>query len=581
MKASQPHRATVLLLAVTLLVTGLVAPSPRAEAAGARDLIEGALPPGARQVLAGIRVIDGLGARNRVYREADRVERELRTYYDARIEKAQQQLLNRDQIGLHHTQVAAYGGVVTLLRNEEEAAIQLTEDEKRAAKAQFEGRLRTEILGAVARSPKGQEALRDIRDVFTDVRDKFGEIQAAIEGGNPISIMTDDLQEHINRLRSAGAVMSILSGSVGAELSNKAEAAQRLVDEITGAGDEAAAVGREALDALDGAIGTLDSQIDSPRRARAATDLLSDAVLDEVLTAIFTPGGDTPVEDLVADAIARGFDRGLVQNVGVALGEIDPGELRTMRERIRARLLTSRIASISEQCGRVNGERMRVVLAALGSDAPPPESVPCPLFQNPEALEEFIRSFSEGPTTTTPATVPSTTTTHAATSTTAAPATTMPEALAFPRTYMGGGSAMWSLSMFDGGCLVEGQTMEVTLRADGTLTGSYRRIEPQFSRRSEPGGTRETLECSGRLFVLDPVELTGSHTPPGPGAGAVGTVAIEIVGWPEWHIEGQYTAGEMTFRGVIATVATGYQGDDPDPRSIRDVDYKLVLSSEG
>ncbi|MEA3503394.1 MAG: hypothetical protein U9R47_11500, partial [Actinomycetota bacterium] len=245
MRASRSHRTGVLLLAVTLLVTGLGTPSPRADAGDIRDLIVDTLPPGARQVLAGIRIIDGLGTRNQVYREARHVQRELRTYYDARIEKAQQQLLDREQIGLHDSQVAAYGRVVTLLRAEKDAAIQFTEVEKKAAKDQFEGRLRTEILGAVARSPKGQEALRDIREVFTDVRDKFGKIQAALEGGNPISVLTDDLQKHIDRLRSAGAVMSVLSGSVGAELSSKAEAAQQLVDQITGATDEAAAVGRE------------------------------------------------------------------------------------------------------------------------------------------------------------------------------------------------------------------------------------------------------------------------------------------------------------------------------------------------
>jgi len=135
MKLAGSHRTGALLLATAMLVTIIATPSPQADAAGIPDLVEDALPPGARQVLAGIRIIDGLGTRNSVYREAHHVQRELRAYYDARIEKAQQQLLDREQIGLHDTQTAAYGRVVTLLRAEKEAAIQLTEDEKRAAKA--------------------------------------------------------------------------------------------------------------------------------------------------------------------------------------------------------------------------------------------------------------------------------------------------------------------------------------------------------------------------------------------------------------------------------------------------------------
>lgn len=120
---------------------------------------------------------------------------------------------------------------------------------------------------------------------------------------------------------------------------------------------ESAAVGREALAALDGAIGTLDEQIDTPRRARAATHLLAEEAMEVVLNAIFTPGGEMPAEDVVADVIARGFDRNLVQNVGVALGEIGPDDLRTMREPLRAKVLTSKLKSIAAQCGRHIAER--------------------------------------------------------------------------------------------------------------------------------------------------------------------------------------------------------------------------------
>jgi len=345
-------------------------------------------------LLAGVRIIDGLGTRNRVYREAHQVQGQLRAYYDARIETAQRQMIEREQLGLRDSQFEAYKRVKASLEAERDVAIQLTEDEKRAAKYTFEGRLRRELLGAVARSPKGQTALRDIRGALSDVRDRFGQLQAVLEGGNPISIAAADLQREVDRLRSAGAVISLLSGPAGAELQRKAEAVQGLIDQVTGATAEAAAASQEALDTLDSAIGSLDQHIESPRRARAAADLLAEEAVDAVLDTIFTPGGETPAEDVVADAIARGIDRNLVQNVGVALGELDPDELRTMRERIRAQLLRDRLDRIAAQCGRFTGDSLRATLDALRDGSAPPESAPCPLFQNPERLEEFIRDFT-------------------------------------------------------------------------------------------------------------------------------------------------------------------------------------------
>ena len=157
------------------------------------------------------------------------------------------------------------------------------------------------------------------------------------------------------------------------------------------------------------------------------------------------------------------------------------------------------------------------------------------------------------------------------------------EALAFPRTYTGGGSATWSLSWTNGSCLVDGDTVELTLNADGSLTGLYGRTATSFTTRTPPGAARATSECGDQRFPYDPIDVTGQHTPPNRvKRGEAGTVAFEIVVWPEWHIEGTYTPrGEMTFTGDVSIVATGYDGDAPYSRVIRTVDYRLVLASEG
>lgn len=173
---------------------------------------------------------------------------------------------------------------------------------------------------------------------------------------------------------------------------------------------------------------------------------------------------------------------------------------------------------------------------------------------------------SEQPETNEPSTTTSTTTT---TTTTEAP-------LAFPRTYVGGGSTTWSMSWWSAGnCLVEGDTLELTLKADGTLSGTYQEIARSFQRVEQGPFT-----CSDDIFVHD-FEVTGSHSPPTPGTGETGDVFVEIVGWSDWHIEGKYTPSEMTFRSEIQYEATGYEGDEPDPRVIRVVDYTLLLSDEG
>jgi hypothetical protein len=133
----------------------------------------------------------------------------------------------------------------------------------------------------------------------------------------------------------------------------------------------------------------------------------------------------------------------------------------------------------------------------------------------------------------------------------------------------------------DGSCLVEGNTLELTLKADGTLSGLYGRIEPTFtSVGNEPGVPPTSVECAEQIFAYDPVEVTGWHTPPGTGTSEGGTVVVEIVGWPDWHIEGEYTPSEMAFEWEIALEATGYTGDEPDPRVLRVVDYELLYVAE-
>lgn len=149
--------------------------------------------------------------------------------------------------------------------------------------------------------------------------------------------------------------------------------------------------------------------------------------------------------------------------------------------------------------------------------------------------------------------------------------------LAFPRTYVGGGPTTWSMSWWSAGnCVVEGDKLELTLKADGTLSGTYRGTARSFQRKTE----QDPWTCGEEIFPQDPVEVTGRHTPPGPGTD-IGDVFVEIVRWPDWNIQGKYTQSDMTFVSEIQYEATGYEGDAPNPRVIRVVDYTLLFSAEG
>ena len=134
MRSTVLRRAVLLSLVLALAVPPAAPPGAHvAQAQGTRDALEQLLPPGARQLLAAVRVFKAHSTRNRVYRQAHRVQRQLRAYYDARIKTAEQYVRDRERLGLSKSQVAAYGRVALALKVEKQAAIDLTEDEKRAA----------------------------------------------------------------------------------------------------------------------------------------------------------------------------------------------------------------------------------------------------------------------------------------------------------------------------------------------------------------------------------------------------------------------------------------------------------------
>lgn len=385
-------RALVLVaaLAAPLVSAGetpaLATPAPQI------GTIEQALPPGARNVLSVFRVVKSLNARNRVYREARSVQGELRTYYDAQIVTAKQQLANREQLGLHPSQLRAYMRVLERLEGERQLVLDLTEDEKRGAKYGFESRLQRELTAALVRVPRVQEAMAQVRGVVGDLEDAVVQVQGVLETGNPISAAISTVEDRLEEVEAIAGVVEIVHGPTSGAIGSVTDRVRGLLAQAQAPLDEALENTNTVLAEINGLAVDLDTQIDTGRTVRADT-AIRDAALVTATQVIFAPQSDRPDVDVMADAITRGHSRDTAEDIGRAGQVLDIGEFNSMRDRVHAALLGNTLERIADICGRIIGEARRIQLAAAESGEPVPDtSSPCGLFRNPEALQGFIDS---------------------------------------------------------------------------------------------------------------------------------------------------------------------------------------------
>ena len=375
--------------------------SPAPAVAGAMPeigMLEDALPPGVRNFLSGVRIIKGLGARNRVYREARYVQRDLRAYYDAQLQTAQRQLDNREELGLSDSQVRAYSRVFDKLAAEKQAAMDITEDEKRAAKYGFESALKQELMSSLIRVPRMRRGLQRAKEAIEDLRAGFEKARVALEGGNPISVVIGDLRAKLDKLDRYARVGGLINGNVGATLGGVSKWAGDALDRLEAPIQEAAGAANDVIDQLDGLTAGIDDGLEATRTVRA--DEAVEAAAEALFERVFPPGGQggSAEVDVVADAIARDNLTATQRSVGVAIGAIDPSDFRRMRERVHAALLGRSLERIGEICGRLVGAAQRIELEAAANGEPVPDtSTPCTLFGDPEALQAYIDSQNAEP----------------------------------------------------------------------------------------------------------------------------------------------------------------------------------------
>jgi hypothetical protein len=360
--------------------------------------LEALLPPGARHVFAVFRVFKGLHARNTVYREAGHVQRELRAYYDARVAKAQEQVDNREQLGLSDSQVRAYTRAGEMLKAERDVAVGITEFEKKTAKYGFESAFKRELLSALVQVPKVKAVFAKVQGAIADLKSAIGSVQTAIASGNPAAALLGELNEKLAKVERVGALTSLVSGRAGQNISKLVERARGLVAPIEGAIDDAVALGDGAIGALDDLSDSLSEQTDAQRSPRAGLDVaLSEEPLIEKIAAV---AGASPAAEVAAGLIARQAARRAAEQ-----SDQPRVELRRMRDRVHAAILGGTLERIADICGRAVGLTRRIQLQAAEADDPIPDtSNPCTMYGNPEALQALIdaeRAALQAPTSTT------------------------------------------------------------------------------------------------------------------------------------------------------------------------------------
>ena len=151
--------------------------------------------------------------------------------------------------------------------------------------------------------------------------------------------------------------------------------------------------------------------------------------------------------------------------------------------------------------------------------------------------------------------------------------TTSESQIAFPRTYVGTGSYTLSYTFASGSCSVDGQILEVTLREDGTLGGTYDVLNPTFGWNKQLDGSFE-MDCTGHSAV-EARALSGTHTPPAPDTGGRGHVSVHLTDAPEslFNLEGEYTSDEMIFQWRTESDTVEFQ----DLSGVAHVDTEFML----
>jgi hypothetical protein len=334
--------------------------------ASARDLqdraaLDAFLPPPARYVVGFFRLFRAHSRRNRVYREANQLQQDYADYLDKLNRKATVlagtcQLANTDR----QSNVATLVKVREILDIERQFVEIYSEDSKKKARNRFIRRARSEIISALSTSGFGTRVVQKIKS-SANIDQTLIEIQGVLDG----ALDPGDIHKKITeRLDKLGILGQVIGGTVGARFRKLIVDAQQ---KIPVAGDLQKAAGemqkliydtQDTIEEIEEALED-DTGILTPAHLVGAIDDLKEVLSD-------------PAMDAMARALAKELEPGIARNQAISDGKLDPEELETMYERVRAHMLRERNEALREKareaCGRPAGQEFR---SYVGSNTAP------------------------------------------------------------------------------------------------------------------------------------------------------------------------------------------------------------------
>jgi len=227
-------------------------------------------------------VLIGWKHRNRVYRSAEEFIRERKQYYDALRNTARQQLVQREQLGLRKSQVAAYTKVVALIEQHRQTEMNVAESRKRQARAEFHGRVEDALIYALAGN-------RLVQQVIDSLRNGVGSAQQALERAlSKITSGGSDALRDIQRVRQIAGQLSTVAGVVGGDAGRRLGA---LSDRIAKTIDQSQASARLIIEQMRGDLRSMD-QVLKALKDVGRTPNAGD-VIEQVVTRFLPGNGDS------------------------------------------------------------------------------------------------------------------------------------------------------------------------------------------------------------------------------------------------------------------------------------------------
>jgi hypothetical protein len=197
-------------------------------------------------------VLVGWKHRNRVYRSAEDFIRDRNLYYDALRDTARQQLVQRQQLGLRTSQVAAYARVVALIEQQRKTELDVAEARKREARTEFHARVEDAVLYALAGN-------RVVQQVIDSMRTGVGSAQQALDRVlNKITSGSTGVLGDIQRVRKIAGQLSDVAGMIGGDAGRKLGA---ISDRIAATIDQSQAAARDLVQQIQGELRSLDDSL--------------------------------------------------------------------------------------------------------------------------------------------------------------------------------------------------------------------------------------------------------------------------------------------------------------------------------